>query len=158
MTADRNKTSPETHELVITRIFDAPRDVVWAAWTDREQAKQWGPKGFTTPEREMEFFPGGKWHAVMISPDGKVYRQHGIVREVAAPERLAFTFIWDDSPDKEMLITVSFAERGRKTEMTFRQTGIDTIASRDGHEVGWNEAFDRLAELVATGMTASRRE
>ena len=138
------------HELVITRVFNAPRDLVWKAWTDRAHATQWGPKGFTTPEREMDFRPGGLWHAVMISPDGKVYRQHGVVREVVPKERLAFTFIWDETPEEEMLVTVTFADRGKQTEMVFRQTGLATAASRDGHERGWNEAFDRLGELVTS--------
>jgi uncharacterized protein YndB with AHSA1/START domain len=147
MTANTRK-SGEGHELVITRVFDAPRELVWKAWTDRAHATQWGPKGFTTPEREIDLRPGGAWHAVMISPEGKEYRQHGVVREVVPPERLVFTFIWDETPDNEMLITVTFASRGRKTEMTFRQTGLATAASRDGHAGGWNEAFDQLGELL----------
>jgi uncharacterized protein YndB with AHSA1/START domain len=72
-----------------------------------------------------------------------------VVREVVPPERLAFTFIWDDEPDVEMLVTVTFAERGGKTEMTFPQTGLPSRASRDGHRGGWTEAFDRLTEVVA---------
>ncbi len=76
-------------ELVIKRTLDAPRALVWKAWTDPEQAKAWGPKGFTTPVREMEFRPGGKWRAVMISPDGKEYRQHGVVRKVVPEELLS---------------------------------------------------------------------
>jgi uncharacterized protein YndB with AHSA1/START domain len=135
-------------ELVIRRTFDAPRELVWRAWNDPEHAKRWGPKGFTTPEREMDLRPGGAWRAMMVSPDGKPYRQHGVVREVVPPERLAFTFIWDDEPDVEMLVTVTFAERGGMTEMTFRQTGFPSAASRDGHEGGWTEAFDRLTEVV----------
>ncbi|MGH7662701.1 MAG: SRPBCC domain-containing protein [Gemmatimonadaceae bacterium] len=148
MSASDRSTS-DGHELVITRIFDAPRDLVWQAWTDHEQAKQWGPKGFTTPEREMDFRVGGAWYAVMISPEGREYRQHGVVREVVPPERLVFTLIWDDTPDNEMLVAITFAERGGKTEMTFRQTGLRTAESRDGHESGWNEAFDRFEELLA---------
>ena len=135
-------------ELVITRVFDAPRDLVWRAWSEREHATQWGPRGFTTPEREMDLRPGGAWHARMISPDGQEFRQHGIVLDVVPPERLVFTFVWDASPDEEMLITVTLAERGEQTEMMFRQTGFVTVASRDGHEGGWNEAFDELADVV----------
>ena len=138
----------EGHELVITRIFDAPRDIVWKAWTDPVHAKQWGPKGFTTPKREMEFRPGGAWHAVMIAPWGEEFRQHGVVREVVPMERLSFTFIWDSTPDVEMLVTVTFKDRGRKTEMTFRQTGIVSEESRKGHEGGWTEAFERLEALL----------
>jgi uncharacterized protein YndB with AHSA1/START domain len=135
-------------ELVITRVFDAPRELVWRAWSEREHATQWGPRGFTTPEREMDLRPGGAWHARMISPDGKEYRQHGTVLDVVPLERLVFTFVWDASPEEEMLITVTLADRGERTEMTFRQTGFHTVASRDGHEGGWNEAFDALAEVV----------
>jgi uncharacterized protein YndB with AHSA1/START domain len=134
-------------ELVIRRVFDAPRTLVWDAWTDPVQAKQWGPKGFTTPEREMSFEPGGPWYAVMIAPDGTRYRQHGVLLEIVPLERLAFTFLWDESPDVEMIVTVTFADRGDRTEMTFRQTQFPSVASRDGHEGGWNEAFDNLAAL-----------
>ena len=117
---------------------------------DPEHATRWGPKGFTTPEREFDARPGGRWHAVMISPDGRTYRQHGVVREVVPKERLAFTFVWDDSPDVEMLVTVTFAERGGKTEMVFRQTGLPSAESRDGHRGGWDEAFDGLAHVDAS--------
>jgi uncharacterized protein YndB with AHSA1/START domain len=65
-------------------------------------------------------------------------------------ERLVFTFVWDDHPEEEMLVSVSFAERGRQTEMVFRQTGFSSDASHDGHRGGWNEAFDQLAETVAS--------
>jgi uncharacterized protein YndB with AHSA1/START domain len=149
MTA-RKDTTDTGRELVMTRIFDAPRELVWRAWTDHEHGRQWGPKGFTIPEHDMDLRPGGLWHALMISPDGKPYRQHGVVREVVAPKRLVFTFIWDAEPDVEMLVTVTLAERGGKTEMTFRQTGFVSAASRDGHEGGWTEAFDRLAEHLST--------
>lgn len=148
MTARGRAPDVET-ELVIVRTFDAPRELVWRAWNDPVLARQWGPKGFTTPEREFDARPGGRWHARMISPEGREYRQHGTVREVVPPERMSFTFIWDDTPDIEMLVTVTFVERGGKTEMTFRQAGFSSIASRDGHEVGWTEAFDRLEDVVA---------
>jgi uncharacterized protein YndB with AHSA1/START domain len=138
-----------SYELVIKRTFDAPRELVWRAWNDPEHARQWGPKGFTTPEREMDPRPGGAWRALMISPDGTHYRQHGVVREIVPPERLSFTFIWDDEPELEMLVTVTFEERGGKTQMTFRQTGLPSAASRDGHREGWNEAFDQLGEVIA---------
>jgi uncharacterized protein YndB with AHSA1/START domain len=139
----------EARELVITRIFDAPRELVWEAWNDPEHAKAWGPKGFTTPVREMDLRPGGSWRALMISPEGKEFRQHGVVRELVPPERLSFTFIWDDNPAEEMLVTVTFAARGGKTEMTFRQTGFASDASRDGHRGGWEEAFEALTLVVA---------
>ena len=146
MPTSQRTTGPE---LVIRRVFDAPRALVWRAWSEREYATKWGPKGFTTPEREMDLRPGGAWHARMISPEGKEYRQHGIVLEVVPEERLAFTFIWDETPDVEMTVTVTFADRGNQTEMTFVQTGFDSIGSRDSHEGGWNEAFDELTAVIA---------
>jgi len=135
-------------ELVIVRTFDAPRTLVWRAWTDPEQARAWGPKGFTTPEREMGTRPGEPWHAVLVAPDGTAHRQHGVMREIVPLERLAFTFVWDAHPDEEMLVSVSFADDGPRTVMTFRQTGFQTDGSRDGHRGGWTEAFDRLRDVV----------
>jgi uncharacterized protein YndB with AHSA1/START domain len=145
----KSKESGKQRELVITRIFDAPRALVWRAWTDPEHAKAWGPKGFTTPVREMEFKPGGAWRAVMISPDGKEYKQHGIVREIVPEKKLSFTFMWDENPSEQTVVTVTFADKGDKTEMIFRQTGFGSDESRDGHRGGWNEAFDRLTGVVA---------
>jgi uncharacterized protein YndB with AHSA1/START domain len=65
------------------------------------------------------------------------------------PERLVFTFIWDDEPDHEMLVTVTFADRSGKTEMTFRQAPFTSVESRDSHVEGWDECFDRLEAYVA---------
>lgn len=144
-----NQQTAEKREIVITRLFDAPLDVVWRAWTDSEQARQWGPRGFTTPERETDFRVGGAWHAVMISPDGKTFRQHGVVREYEPMRKLAFTFVWDETPGEEMLVSVQFTPSGRQTEMVFRQTGFASDVSRDGHSGGWNEAFDGLEAVVA---------
>lgn len=144
------------NELVIVRTFDAPRALVWKAWTDPVPAKAWGPKGFTTPVREMGMHPGDPWRAVMIAPDGTEHRQHGVMREVVPLERIAFTFTWDTDPDVEMLVSVSFADDGERTVMTFRQTGFPSDGSRDGHRGGWNEAFDRLEGVVANIDRAER--
>jgi uncharacterized protein YndB with AHSA1/START domain len=139
-------TAKETErELVITRVFDAPRELVFKVWTEREHARHWwGPRDFVTTELEMDLTPGGAWRASMRSPEGKDYRQHGVFREIVSPERLVFTFIWDDEPEHEMLVTAILTERGGKTEMTFRQSPFDSVESRDSHVEGWSECFDRL--------------
>ena len=115
-------------ELLITRVFDAPRARVWQAWADPEQMKQWSaPRGFTIPVSD-------------------------VYREVIEPERMVFTHAWDDQngkPGPETLVTVTFIERGGKTEMNFRQTGFDSAGERDGHAGGWSECFDRLDEILA---------
>lgn len=136
------------NDLVITRTLPAPRWRVWKAWTDPVEAKAWGPKGFTTTVREMSFEAGGPWRTVMIAPDGREFRQHGVTKAVVPEELLSFTFIWDDTPDIEMLVTVRFEDAGEQTVMHFVQTGIVSPESRDGHRGGWTEAFEQLESLV----------
>jgi uncharacterized protein YndB with AHSA1/START domain len=141
--------SAET-ELVIRRVFDAPRALMFKLWTEREHAVHWwGPKDFTVPHLETDVRPGGAWRACLRSPEGRDYWQHGVFREIVAPERLVFSFIWDDEPDHEMLVTVTFADHSGKTEMTFRQAPFTSVESRDSHVEGWNECFDRLDAYIA---------
>lgn len=143
-------SGPAGRELRITRVFDAPRDLVFQAWTEPERLMRWwGPKGFTTSSFEMDLRPGGGWRAVMRTPEGEEHVHYGVVREVVRPERLVFTFTWEDEPDHEMLVTVTFTERGGKTEMALHQAPFASAESRDSHQEGWNETFDRLAEYLA---------
>ncbi len=158
--AANRKSATAERELVIKRTFDAPLDLVWQVWADPEHAKQWwGPKDFTTPVVELDARPGGKWRSLMIAPDGKEYWQHGVYREVVPKKRVTFTFIWDSEPEHEMLVSFSFAARGNKTEMTFRQTGFKSDGEREGHEGGWNESFDRLVDYLkkVKGESHARR-
>lgn len=138
-------------ELVINRTFDAPRHIVWKAWTER--MGEWSaPKGFTIPVGEGDVRPGGKWHARMRKPDGLELKLGGVYREVVPPERLVFTHAWQDADggfSPETTVTVVLIDRGNKTEMNFRQTGFDAISARDGHADGWGSSFDRLDELLA---------
>jgi uncharacterized protein YndB with AHSA1/START domain len=147
-------TQTAERELVITRVFDAPRELVWKAWTDRGHVLKWlGPKHFTAVDFELEPRPGGAWHSRMRGPDGAEYSNGGTVREVDEPERLVFTFAWDaedGTPGRQMQITITFAEREGKTEMTFSQGVFESAEDRDGHREGWSESFDRLAEYLAT--------
>ena len=95
---------------------------------------------------------GGRWRTCLRrDEDGKELWQGGIYREVVEPERLVFTFAWDQddgSPGHETLVTVTFAEQGERTRMTFRQAVFATEESCAGHRGGWNSAFDRLAEAL----------
>lgn len=140
------------HELIIKRTFDAPRDLVFKAWTERERALQWwGPKDFTVPHLEMEESRvGGKWFAIMRGPDGKEYPQRGVCTEYVFPERFAFTFEWIGEPHPEMLVTITFEEKHGKTEMIFRQAPFESVEERDGHREGWTESFDRLEAYLAS--------
>jgi uncharacterized protein YndB with AHSA1/START domain len=138
----------------MTRIFDAPRALVFAAWTERKHLERWQgvPEGFTVTTEVADVRPGGAFRICMHSPDGAEHWLQGVYREVVAPERLVFTHAWLDAerkPRKETLVTITFAERGGKTELTLRQTGFVSEGSRDGHEEGWASTFDRLAGYLA---------
>lgn len=140
-------------ELIITRVFDAPRDLVFKAWTDPERAARWwGPKGFHLTHCEMDVRPGGRWRVCMHSRDGVDYWVQGAYREIVEPERFVYTWAWEKpegKPGRETLVTVELAEQGRKTKMTFRQAEFETVEDRDSHRSGWTESFDLLAEYLA---------
>jgi uncharacterized protein YndB with AHSA1/START domain len=136
-------------ELVITRTFDAPRKVVFAAWTDPEQLKRWwGPKDFTHPVCELDVRPGVVIRIHMRGPDGTVYPMTGVNREIVEPERRVFS-----SSALEVLTTVTFAENGGKTELTMRASVTKTTREAapyiKGMEQGWSQSLDRLAKQVA---------
>lgn len=144
---------PMERELVITRVFDAPRNLVFRAWIDPEQAAQWwGPQGFTVVSLEMDVRPGGAWRKCMRSPDGRDYWRQGVYREIVAPERLVFTYVSDDpqgNPGHETLVTVTFADHGAKTLMTLRQAEFESTAARDAHRGGWTSSIERFARYLA---------
>jgi uncharacterized protein YndB with AHSA1/START domain len=141
-------------EIVVTRVFDAPRRLVFRAWTDPELAVHWwGPRGFTSISCEMDVRPGGKWRRSMRSPDGSLRCAHGVYREIVAPERLVFTYAWEDAdgrPGNETLVSVGFIERGRRTELTLRQGFFETVTASDSHRGGWTGCLERFAEYLAT--------
>jgi len=154
-TAEATKLSER--EITITRVFDAPRALVFEAWTDAAQLAQWwGPKGFTNPVCEIDVRVGGAIRVHMRSPDGQVYPMRGEFREIVAPERLVFTNIAVDGADKpiiEGLTTVIFAERGGKTTMTLHTRGravVDyAVGYLQGMEAGWTGSIDKLQTLLA---------
>lgn len=137
----------------MTRVFDAPRELVWKAWTESERMKQWSaPNGFTIPVSDGDLRLGGAWRACMRKPDGTDLWLGGVYREIVEPERLVFTHAWDDesgNPGPETIVTVTLVERGGKTEMNFSQSGFESVEEQDGHEGGWTECFERLADHLA---------
>jgi uncharacterized protein YndB with AHSA1/START domain len=162
---DAKKSSKE--ELVlIERVFDAPRDAVFKAWTDCERLRRWwGPQGFTTPFCKTDFQPNGVLHYCMRSPEGRDYCGKSVYREVVEPEKIVFTDSFVDeegnpvpaayygmSPDwpKEMLVTVTFDEHEGKTKLTLRHAlGAVPASERDMCQQGWNESLDKLAGDLA---------
>ena len=142
--------NPTVPALVITRVFDAPRTLVFAAWTEQEHLRNWegAPVGYTVTTEESDIRVGGRFRICMHAPDGTDHWLQGVYTEIVPPERLSFTHTWlrrDGSPGIETLVTLTFIARGSKTELTLRQTGLDTLASHAGHTEGWNSTLDRLA-------------
>lgn len=135
-------------DLEITRVFDAPRALVFAAWTEPARLASWfGPQGFTSSAVTVDPRPGGRWRACIRSPEGEEHWMHGVYREVSAPERLVFTFAWE-AQGQETFVTIGLADLGGKTEMTFTQTGFPTAAERDGHHEGWISSFEDLTGFI----------
>src|SRR6266568_8117778 len=159
MTAPTEATPSTERELTITRILDAPRALVFKAWTEAEHLAQWwGPKGFTNPVCEIDLRPGGALRIVMRAPDGAEYPMKGIFREIVPPERLVFTNIAVDAagnPIIEGLTTVTFAEKGGKTTMTLHTRGravVDyAVGYLNGMEAGWTGSIDKLETLLTPG-------
>src|SRR5271156_2249876 len=147
-------------ELVITRVFDAPRELVFKAWTETEHLKRWwGPKGFTNPVCELDPRPGGAIRIHMRAPDGVIYPMTAAIQELVEPERLVFlsaALHENGGPLFEILNTVTFTVAGSKTEITLRAKVIKATAAApqylQGMEMGWSQSLDRLAgELAGIG-------
>lgn len=156
MSADNARISAtvETSEwdLVMTRVFDAPRELVFQAWTEtRHVAQWWGPNGFTNPVCEMDVRVGGAIRIDMRAPDGVVYPMSGVFQEIARPERLVFVgSALDDQGNSmfDVLNTVLFAEQHGKTTLTLQMRVIKATAQAPqylkGMEAGWTQSLDRL--------------
>lgn len=152
--------------LVITRIFDAPCEKVWKAWTEPERVKRWwGPKGFTAPIIKIDFRVGGKYLYCMrgAGPDGVVrdFWSTGVYRKIVPLKIIVCTDSFADEKGnvvpashygmsgewpKELLVTVTFEEQDGKTKMTLRHAGMPAGENQDLARQGWNESFDKLAE------------
>ena len=160
MNATALKPTFAERELTITRVFDEPRALVFAVWTDpKHLAQWWGPQSFTNPVCEFDARVGGAFRIHMRSPDGAVYPMKGEVRELVAPERLVFTSIALDGDGNhiiEGLTTVTFTEEGGKTKMTLhaRATAVAEVAVAylQGMEAGWMQSIEKLEALLTRGV------
>ncbi len=148
----------------ITRVFDAPRELVWQAWTQPERVMRWwGPKGYTTPFCKMDVRPGGVSHYCMRSPEGQDYWSKGVYQEVVEPEKLVVIDTFSDSAGNvvpasyygmegdwpvEMLITAIFEEIDGQTKLTLQHSGIPP-GEKEMCVEGWSESFDKLDEYLA---------
>ena len=147
---------PMERDLVITRVYDAPRELVFRAWTDpKHMARWWGPKHFTNRVEQMDVRPGGAWRIIMCAPDGAEHPAQGVYREIVPPARLAFT---NDAVDKdgnaiiEGFTTVTFDDQNGKTKLTLTTRGVAKVAYAaqylQGMEMGWTQSLERLGESL----------
>lgn len=151
-------------DLEIRRVFNAPREAVWQAWTRSDLLKRWtGPAGFTAPVYTLDLRVGGRYLFCMRSSEGKDYWSTGVYREIVAPRRLVMSDSFADENGNvvpashygmeaeyplELQVTVTLEERDGRTEMILRHAGMPEGQERDGARDGWNTSFDKLAALV----------
>jgi uncharacterized protein YndB with AHSA1/START domain len=156
MAAKSNEAATTSdREIVTTRLFDAPRGLVFEAWTRPEHAAQWwGPDGFTNTIHEMDVRPGGVWRFIMHGPDGVDYKNKIVFIEVVKPERLVFSHGGEGEDEQEPFhVAVTFAEEGGKTRVTMRAV-FGSAAERNrvvelGAIEGGNQTLARLDEYLA---------
>lgn len=153
------------NELIITRIFDAPRKLVWKAWTDPEHLKRWwGPKDYTSPVCKIDLRVGGKYLYCMRSKEGQDFWSTGTYKEIVPLEWIVYTDSFADEKGNvvpashygmpgddwpiELQVSMKFEALGNKTKMTLTHVGIPAGRMKEMTGAGWNESFDKLAESL----------
>ena len=161
-----SNTVSETERMVVTRIFDAPRELVWKAWTDPKYVMQWwGPKGFTAPVCQMDFRVGGKYLCCMRSPDGQELWTGGEYHEIVPHEKIVCSMYFSDSEGNKVepahygieheaidnaYDVITFEDFGDgQTKLTFVGNETRENAEKSGQVEGWNQIFDKFAAVVA---------
>ena len=147
-------TTPSDREIALTRLFDAPRELVFEAMTKPEHVRRWWgilDERYSVPICEIDLRPGGTWRFVGQSPKGP-FAFHGVYREIKAPERLVFTEIYDPFPDAESVVTSVFTEEGGKTRLTvtalYPSVEVRDSVMNSGMSRGAAISYDRLEDLV----------
>jgi uncharacterized protein YndB with AHSA1/START domain len=142
-----------THVVHLTRTIRASREEVFKAWTEPEQMKQWyAPVGRDITMVGVDLRVGGAYRRQMRSPEGSVHTAFGTYREIAPPDRLVFTWSWEEEPYNdigETLMTISLEELDGATAVTLRHEGLPTEERRKGHDEGWTSCLNRLEKRYA---------
>jgi len=153
-------TTPSHCEVVLTRVFDAPRQLVFEAFSKPDLLKRWfGPHGFSLVVCEVDFRVGGGFRFVLRGPDGKDMGMRGVYREIVSPERSIHMESFDNYPDKPHQVTSVLTEQGGKTTFTatilYPSKEVRDIVLKSGMEHGAAETYDRLADLLQTKLSQS---
>jgi uncharacterized protein YndB with AHSA1/START domain len=147
-------TTPTDREVVLTRVFDAPRQMVFDAFTKPELLKRWfGPRGWSLVVCEVDLKVGGEFRFVLRGPDGRDMGMRGVYREIAPPDRSVHMETFDDFPGAESQVTTVLVERDGKTTFTatvrYPSQEVRDAVIQSGMEHGAAESYDKLAELLA---------
>ena len=147
-------TTPTDREIRITRVFDAPRHLVFEAMTKPEHVRRWWGclgEGYSVPVCDADLRPGGTWRYVNRHPTGEA-AFHGVYREITPPERLVFTEVFEPFPDGESVVTVTLSEEGGKTRLTvtavYPSLEVRDMVLKTGMEKGAAISYDRLEEVA----------
>jgi len=148
-------TTPSDQEIRMTRLLNAPRQLVFEAMTRPEHVKRWWGclgDGYSVPVCEIDLRPGGRWRFVNRHPKGEA-AFHGEYREVTPPGRVVFTEIFEDFPDVESVVTAELSDEGGKTRLTatvwYPSTEVRDMVMKSGMATGAGISYDRLEDLVA---------
>jgi uncharacterized protein YndB with AHSA1/START domain len=159
-----------TPEFTVTRIFDAPRELVWKAWTEPERLKRWwGPRGYTAPVVKIDFHVGGKYLYLMRSREGIDAWSTGVFKEIEPQKRIVVVDSFADKDGNivpasyygmgegfppETQITITFEDLHGKTRLTLRYADVSNLGAEDlrNMEIGWNESLDKLQETLLTPL------
>jgi uncharacterized protein YndB with AHSA1/START domain len=153
MTSSATVTLPRENQILVTREFDAPRHLVYRAWTEPELVRRWwaGRRGEVT-SAEIDLRVGGGWRYVMVAHDGGEVAFHGEFREIVPEERIVSTEIWEGAPDSEAVNLVTFTDAGDRTTLAIL-TQVESQEVRDaiiasGMEIGMQEGMDLLEQVA----------
>jgi uncharacterized protein YndB with AHSA1/START domain len=150
-----NISTPSKREVVLTREFGAPKELVFKALSEPELLKRWcGPSGWTMVVCDVDFRVGGNWRFMMQRPDGKQFGQFGVYQEIVPTEKIVNTEQWDDWDAGETLVTTILTEVDGKTTFTatilFPSQEVRDVVLKGGLEHGAGESYDKLEELLTT--------
>jgi uncharacterized protein YndB with AHSA1/START domain len=145
-------TGSDQRTLVLTRMLDAPRELVFQAWTHpKHLVRWWGPTDFTLPHCEQDFRVGGNYRFCMRAPDGSDHWVRGEYTYFDPPSRLVFTWLREDAEGDiwcDTVVSITLEQHGTRTKLILEQTTFATVAHCDEHAIGWNQCLDRLTTFT----------
>ncbi len=147
-----NTNTAKGERLVLRRTYNAKRERVWKAWTDKNEMMAWhAPQGASVAEYVVDLRVGGAFRLTMLQASGEKLAAKGVYREITRPQRLSYTWTWEeDTPEEEheTLLTIEFNDFGEETEVALTHENLASAESRDRHTEGWNQVLDKLTAYL----------